>query len=116
MKLRFLLLACCLLWSLPAHAGDIYRWADEQGKVHLSDTVPEKYRKGAVRVDLRPASAPAASRPAKKGDDCATLRRLYQESLDCFAPYVMANGATKAEAFQKCTVRADPAPLCGVAR
>lgn len=97
---------------MPLHAADLYRWVDDQGKAHLSKTVPDKYRAGAVPVKPLPYGAPAP----REGDDCATLRRLYRESLACFAPYVLANGATKAEAFQKCTVRADPAPLCGIER
>ena len=48
--MRKLLLALSLL-SLPAGAADIYRWVDEKGKVHISDTVPEKYRKSAKRFD-----------------------------------------------------------------
>jgi hypothetical protein len=47
---KALLLAFALL-SLPAGAADIYRWVDENGKVHISDTVPEKYRKSAKRFD-----------------------------------------------------------------
>ena len=47
---KALLLACALL-SLPAGAADIYRWVDENGKVQISDTVPEKYRKSAKRID-----------------------------------------------------------------
>ena len=35
-------------------AGDIYRWVDEQGRTHLSDSVPEKYRGTATRIDTRP--------------------------------------------------------------
>jgi len=47
---KALLLGFALL-SLPAGAADIYRWVDENGKVHISDTVPEKYRKSAKRFD-----------------------------------------------------------------
>lgn len=62
------------------------------------------------------ASAPAvAKRPAQGVDqstDCATWRRLYEESAACFAPYRTVGG-TKAEAFEKC--REIPAPdlKCG---
>lgn len=164
MRLRLLSVACCALWLLPAHAADIYRWVDDQGKTHLSDTVPERYRQGATRIDprsydlttdqkaeaqnraarekaraalveaqrermqraapARPSLAPASAAPAAtakasqpaKPDDCDTLRRLYRESLDCFAPYVTATGGVKTEAFQKCEVRKDPSPQCGIAR
>ena len=142
-------------------AADIYRWVDKDGRTHLSDAVPEEYKKSATRIDSRqfelsdgqrqeaearaaheklqaaeaaeaakvaaranadsvaaplaPASgATAASgRPASDASDCATLQRLYKESLECFAPYRTAKGATKAEAFDKCPVAVDPTPQCG---
>ncbi len=63
-----------------------------------------------------PASAPpAGKRPARVVDqstDCATWRRLYQESASCFAPYRTVGG-TKAEAFEKCNVVPSPEPKCG---
>jgi len=31
-------------------AGDIYRWVDGQGRTHLSDVVPEKYKNAATRI------------------------------------------------------------------
>jgi len=34
-----------------AQAGDIYRWVDGQGRTHLSDVVPEKYKDVATRTD-----------------------------------------------------------------
>lgn len=39
---------CC-----SSYAGDIYRWVDDQGRTHLSDIVPEKYKKSAKRIDSR---------------------------------------------------------------
>jgi len=44
---------CILLWALlvgclslvsSVHAGDMYRWVDEQGRVHLTDTPPQAKR------------------------------------------------------------------------
>lgn len=37
----------------PLQAVDIYRWVDEQGRTHLSDVVPERYRDSATRTDAR---------------------------------------------------------------
>ena len=50
-SLRTLLAAALLLAAVAAPAAVIYRWVDENGRTHLSDTVPEKYRKSATRVD-----------------------------------------------------------------
>lgn len=65
-----------------------------------------------------PASGPAAAGSAPRptvpaATDCATLRRLYRESQECFAPYRTATGTTKAEAFEKCTPVVDPELKCG---
>ncbi len=68
----------------------------------------------------RPPSTPSAlasgKRPAStptEGTDCATWLRLYRESLDCFAPFVTARGAMKAEAFAVCNPVPEPPIRCG---
>ena len=139
--------ALATLLPLSLHAADVYRWVDEDGRTHLSDTVPHKYRGSATRVDTGPEltpqqreeaearaalrkkqaeeeaqrrsreaagtgarTAPAAPAPpiqpparsTKSASDCAELLRRYRESQECFAPYRMANGAIRPEAFQLC--------------
>ena len=55
----------------------------------------------------RPPRAPA------EDTDCATWRRLYLQSQDCFGPYRTARGATPAQAFEHCTSVNEPPPRCG---
>lgn len=43
--------ALCSVLAPLAHAADIYRWVDEKGLTHISDTVPPQYRKNATRID-----------------------------------------------------------------
>ena len=160
MKIRLALCAPLALLlgtagPLPAHASDIYRWVDETGRTHLSDVVPDRYKRSAVRVDpqspeptpaqRREAEAraarerqraasiqPAASAVSAAGSlsaataasaaptgaqaDCETSRRRYRESQECFAPFRLANGAVRAEAFEHCTVVPDPSVTCGLPR
>ena len=160
MKRALIVLVLGVVMSVPLHAADLYRWVDESGRTQFSDTVPEKYRKSAVKIDSRryelsteqraeaderaalaeksrladaqrkkaladasasAAAAPGAAslgkstarKPADPATDCETLQRLYRESEDCFAPFKMVGGATKAEAFQKCTAVENPTPKCG---
>jgi hypothetical protein len=146
------LIAVLILSCSPATAADIYRWVDEHGKVHMSDVVPEKYRKSAKRIDssqfeVSPEDRTAAERraaadraragakPAAGADavaappasqsiaakppaepDCETARRMYQESIDCFAPFINANGTTHADAFKFCKQVPDPSRRCGPPR
>lgn len=137
-------LALSTLLPLFLHAADAYRWVDDEGRTHLSDTVPDKYRGVATRVDTGPeptaqqraeaearaaqlkkradedaagsagrtpdATVPApplapvksAPRTTRSASDCAELLRRYRESQECFAPYRMANGGLRPEAFQLC--------------
>jgi hypothetical protein len=143
------------LAAFAAHAGDIYVWTDENGKTHLADSVPAKYRKSAVRIDssqfelspeqqreaaaaraalekkadavpapapsqaptARPGAAPAARAPAPVGPpstgQCEALQREYRESLDCFAPFVNANGSLKPGASVACKPVVNPTQKCG---
>lgn len=67
----------------PAHATDMYRWVDEAGRTHVSDVVPERYKKSAKRMDSKqwdvtPAQREEADRAAVKqkaaADDAASQR------------------------------------------
>lgn len=155
MKRLFVALALGALALAPLYGADIYRWVDDKGRVHLSDQVPEQFRKSATRIDSRQfeltpqqrkeadaraarertraaqsaqrdakasdakaaeaaaaASAAQARTPVKpgaSGTDCASLRRRFQESINCFAPFVNANGSVKERAFEVCGP-AVPAP------
>ena len=53
------LIALCLLTAAGANAATVYRWVDDQGKVHYSDVVPERYRSSAT-LFTAPASEPTA--------------------------------------------------------
>jgi hypothetical protein len=73
MNTRLLLaLAAAAALGLPAaQAADIYRWTDDAGKTHLSDTVPDRYRARATRVDsaafeLTPAQRAIAEARARQ--------------------------------------------------
>lgn len=46
------------------------------------------------------ASAPAAS--ALPANDCATLLRRFQESSECYAPFMNVNGSFKPHAYETC--------------
>jgi len=48
---RTLLASSVLAVAVAANATVIYRWVDEYGRTHVSDVVPEKYKKSATRVD-----------------------------------------------------------------
>lgn len=39
------------LTPLLGRGADIYRWVDDQGRTHIADTVPERYRGVATRLD-----------------------------------------------------------------
>ena len=56
--------------------------------------------------------APAAIGPASAGE-CEALQREYRESLECFAPYVNANGSLKPGAFAACKSVVNPTLKCG---
>jgi hypothetical protein len=154
---RGLLVGFVVLFALSAQSAVIYRWVDEDGRTHVSDVVPEKYRKSATRIDSSrsevspeqrqqaeraaagnkalaednaarrrsmqatkpPTSVPqpaATKRPIQgvtDSTDCETWRGLYRESMECFAPFRTTNGATKAEAFEKCNPIPSPELKCG---
>lgn len=53
--------AGCLLAFAAAADTVVYRWVDESGRVHYSETVPERYRGGARLIAVPAAPSPGAA-------------------------------------------------------
>ena len=77
----------CLL-ATAAVAATVYRWVDEQGKVHYSDLVPERYKSTAKPVnDLGTEPTPEQRREA--------LERAQREKAKALAPSAGQSGPTE---------------------
>lgn len=53
MKTVLTVLVLIALGSSPTYGADIYRWVDENGQVHFSDTVPQQYKESVTTIDSR---------------------------------------------------------------
>ena len=56
MKLLTLILAASLAMTTAAHA-EVYKWVDEDGNVHFTDTPPPKQKTEEVKIDSAPSSS-----------------------------------------------------------
>ena len=56
----------------------MYRWVDQNGKVHVSDVVPERYKKTAKRIDSTQFEASAVDRRAAQ-DRAAADRKTAED-------------------------------------
>jgi hypothetical protein len=80
-KPRALLAVAALLAVCAAHAADIYRWVDENGRTQMSDQVPEKYRASAKRMgdshqyELTPAQRKEADARATRDKQSQAAER-----------------------------------------
>lgn len=83
----FRTLVACALLAAPVGAGAtvIYRWVDEHGRTHVSDVVPEKYKRSATRVDsgayevspqLRQEAEERAAKEKALADEAARRRAV----------------------------------------
>lgn len=54
MNIRVALGACFLFWFVAAAAADVYKWVDENGRVHFGDAPPDNGRAKADKVELKP--------------------------------------------------------------
>ena len=61
------------------------------------------------------AGSLSGSTTGEQAADCAALRREYARSQACFAPYRLANGGMKPEAYRRCKPVENPAVTCGTA-
>jgi hypothetical protein len=64
---RFAAAALCALLPAAGSAATVYRWVDEQGRVHYAEVVPERYRATAKPVDVS-AGAPSAAQQREAGE------------------------------------------------
>ncbi len=79
-------------------------------KPGLSDTASQPASAASALPTRRPSQGVTST------TDCATWRRLYQESLDCFGPYRTSRGGIKPEAFDHCNPVPSPDEKCGPLR
>lgn len=66
--------ALCVLLAGGLHAG-VYKWVDEQGRVHFGDRPPAEQ---GEPVDL-PASPPPSAPPSDSVPDRGRLLRMYEQ-------------------------------------
>ena len=83
MMQRRMLVVCCALWIATGHAADIYEWTDEQGGMHVSDTVPYKYKSRARKIDTRSSEVSPQQRSeaeARAAKDKAAVEKAQAEA------------------------------------
>lgn len=76
--LAALLLFLCSV-SLETSGADVFRWVDENGKVHYGESVPEKYKQNARRVS--PSGAEVSDERRKEAEARAAKDRARVEAL-----------------------------------
>ncbi|HET7766467.1 MAG TPA: DUF4124 domain-containing protein [Burkholderiales bacterium] len=81
------------------------RVAREKAKVEAL----QREREG--RAGPEPSASPSPAPQA--GSECEEQMQKYQASQECFAPYRLANGAIKPEAFDKCQAVSQPTGCSG---
>lgn len=65
-------------WASSAVAADpVYKWVDEQGKVHYSSQPP---RRGAVKVETVPVPPPPSPEEVRRAEEAT--ERLKQQAAD----------------------------------
>jgi hypothetical protein len=104
------------LLSLPSLAAD-----PPAGARATPGTVAPSTGTTAPVPDPARAASGNSPRPAKTAGslsgrspaDCAAMRKRFAESQACFAPYRLANGAIRPEAYKRCHQMPDPSATCG---
>lgn len=96
--LNTIVVGVTLLMSSVAYASTVYRWVDEQGRVHYSDVVPERYRSKAKPVNASVAEPSAEQqREALERNQRERARALLpsvdRSTLDASTPAASAASA-----------------------
>ena len=64
-----------LLLSLAAHAGEMYKWTDAQGRTHYSDKPPPGQLEGVEQRELPKAADTAKPEPEPESPECQLARK-----------------------------------------
>jgi hypothetical protein len=100
--------AAALFVFVAAHAGDIYRWVDENGRTQMSDQVPEKYRASAKHLgDSRQYELTPEQR--KEADARAATARAREDA----EARARADAAARPAAAEKAAAPASGATQAG---
>jgi len=98
--IRYVFVGLCVFSILqPADAADVYRWTDEAGRIHFSDSVPERFRVSAQRVRIGTPRSEAQQLQAIEAAGAERRRAMaYQaESPQTAAPSLVQPAQPSAE-------------------
>jgi len=105
------LVCMLLLWSMTAATAGVYKWVDEQGRVHCGD---RPHGQQAEQVDVKPAPANTPSSTAEQATSDEDRQMKQQRLLDAYATERARKKAElekkkkdKAERKRKCTIAKD---------
>ncbi len=73
------LIICSL--AAPAAGAGVYRWVDDQGRVHFGDR-PQSDAASEVKIRVEPQSSPPAASEAERARHRRRLLEMYQEDRD----------------------------------
>lgn len=71
MKIRMLMLGACLALASASINAEVYKWADESGKVHYGDRKPERGNAQQINVRSGKPSQPSLMAPERETADLA---------------------------------------------
>jgi len=67
-----------------SHAADIWRWVDEHGRTHMADSVPERYKAVATKIEsgkFQVSESERAAAAARAGKDRERLAALEAQRI-----------------------------------
>jgi hypothetical protein len=76
---RFVALILVLALSSAIYAAEVFRWVDENGEVHYGDSVPERYKQKAKKLDS--AGPPVTSEQRKEAEARLAREKAAVESM-----------------------------------
>ena len=68
---RFVALILFIALSSATYAAEVFRWVDEKGEVHYGDSVPERYKQKAKKLD---SAGPAVTSEQRKEAEARLAR------------------------------------------
>jgi hypothetical protein len=100
------LLLLLLVWTTSASAAGVYKWVDEQGRVHYGERPPARAQAQEIEVRQAPPPLPAEDEAARR-DNQQRLLRAFEEEREQKKAQKQKSQEEEAKRERQCAVARD---------
>lgn len=104
---KLLVLLLLVVWTASASAAGVYKWVDEQGRVHYGERPPARTQAQEIAVKQAPPPPMPAEDEAARRDNQQRLLRAFEEEREQKKAQKQKSQEEEAKRERQCAVARD---------